>query len=96
MKNENTPAESDVDDYLHYLRSCSNKVRYATEKSAKKRVGHEKKTGVKLVVYECKYCGGYHVGNKYIFPCPKCGEKSNIVGDKLVCTSCGYIKEISD
>lgn len=45
------------------LRACEGKVRYNKESARKAAIKMEDKKSEKFDVYECEYCGKYHIGH---------------------------------
>lgn len=48
-------------------KKCSRKVRHPTKDGALHAISRQSQNGWcagKLVAYQCKFCGGWHVGNK--------------------------------
>ena len=43
------------------IRSCINKQRFSTKQEAGMAKGRAKKRGVKLGIYKCKNCRGFHL-----------------------------------
>ncbi len=62
----------------HVTRSCAIKHRYGKYAQAKRALKNTRRhatDGKTLQVYECPYCGGWHVGHKRVEP--SLGEKGN-------------------
>lgn len=59
---EGRRANESEDEY----RACARKRRYATQVEAKKaaQLGSKRKDAPKLYVYECPYCGGWHLTHR--------------------------------
>lgn len=53
------------DNHIRY-KSCERKKRYKTYNEAMKDAKRfEKRTGIRLYPYECRFCNGWHLSHKY-------------------------------